>query len=148
MGNLPGTIGVAGLALVWPVLSALLALFGALGVSYAVFRGATVTKTLELYKIENEALGKSVARLREEQDVLGRQVKDLEAQNRVLENVVTGKAAIEHLTTEMMAAEGARREEHATMMVVLRDLLGQLKDIWDMLGRPGRSPGTGEIGRA
>jgi hypothetical protein len=130
--------------------SALLALSGALGIAYAIFRSATVTKTMELYKLENEALGKSVSRLQADQAVQSERITVLENENRVLRDVVTGKTAIEHLTGEVLRTEAQRREEHAAMMVLLRDLLGQIKDMWAQLGTRarGRKPGTGEIGRA
>lgn len=127
--------------------SALLAIIGALGVAYAVFRSATVTKTLELYKLENEALGKSVARLQADQLLQSERITTLENENHVLKDVVTGKAAIEHLSEEVLKAEKMRSEEHAAMMILLRDLLAQLKGMWGLLGRGSRDPGSGEIGK-
>lgn len=133
-----------------PALSFILAAIGALGIAYAVFRSATVTKTMELYKLENEALGKSVARLQADQLIQAERITTLENENKVLKDVVTGKSAVDELQAYAEAESRMRREAEQTAITLLRDILAQLKDMWGQLQmRPGgRVPGTGEIGRA
>lgn len=103
---------------------------------------------MDLYKLENEALGKSVARLSSDQEALAKQVASLENENRVLKDVVTGKTAIESLAETVRRVEEARQQEHETMLTLIRDILSQLKDMWrQSRSRPGGDPGAGEIGR-
>lgn len=112
---------------IWPVVSAILALSGGLGVSYAVFKSATVTKTIELLKLENDALGKSVARLQSDQVTQSDQITKLDEQNRALRDVVTGRAAIEELARQIRHEEDARHQEHGVQETLLKDILAQLK---------------------
>lgn len=148
-------LGASNPVAIWPIVSAILALAGALGVAYAVFTSARVSKTIELYEIENKALGQSVARQTSDISVLQDRVGTLEAENKMLKNMVTGRTAIEELTQKLVDEQMDRRREHAHMderfsafETLMRDVLGQLKDLWTQLRmRPGGLPGSGEIGR-
>lgn len=128
------------------VLGAVLALAGVLGIAYAVFRSATVQKTLDLYKGENEALGKAVARLQADFVAVLARAEELEKANGVLQQTVSGKEAIvalqSHLTTvearrsqEYSAMEARRSQEHSAMMQLLTDLRDQMADIWQAVVR-------------
>lgn len=109
-----------------PVMGLVLAVAGALGVAYAVFRSATVTKTLDLYKEENEALGKALARQQADLLALSERLRGIEEENRVLRNVVTGKEHFDALEREA----GKRAAEHASIMAILQEVREQLAELW------------------
>lgn len=131
-----------------------MAVIGALGIAYAVFKSATVTKTIDLLETENKALGQSVNRQSGDITVLQGRVTTLEDENKLLRGMVTGKTAIDDLAEQVNREERNRREEHAQMaasntqmMTLLNSIMTILKDILAALR--GRRPeaGTGEIGR-
>lgn len=124
-------------------LSVLLAMIGALGIAYAVFKSATVTKTIDLLETENKALGQSVSRQAGDITMLSERVTTLESENKILRNVVTGKEAVENLTLKFNEENRARRDEHSQMMIALNSILTLLKDVIAQFRRSGR----GEIGR-
>lgn len=117
-------------------LSVLLAVIGALGIAYAVFKSATVTKTIDLLETENKVLGQSVARQSGDIATLQGRVTSLEGENTVLRNVVTGKSAIEELGERMIAEDKIRREEHASMMAMLKAVATVLQEISAKLQGP------------
>lgn len=108
------------------VIGAILAIAGGLGVAYAVFRSATVQKTLDLYQSENEALGRAVARQQGDLLAFGERMRALEEENRVLRNVVTGKQYLE----EFSAAFAKREREHQAVMALLAEIREQLAELW------------------
>lgn len=101
----------------------LLGLIGTLGIAYAVFRSATVQKTLDLYKGENEALGKAVARQQADIVTLTTKVEELEKANAVLRDTVSGTAAVETLKRQMA-------EEHNTVVDILTEIKDQMAELW------------------
>lgn len=116
--------------LVLAVLGAILAVAGALGIAYAVFRSATVQKTLDLYRSENEALGKAVARLQGDYLTIVAKAEELERANRVLQETVSGREAIQALATHLSKEQQARSDEHRVLAQLLEDMKDQLADIW------------------
>jgi phage shock protein A len=112
------------------ILGAVLGIIGTLGIAYAVFRSATVQKTLDLYRSENEALGKAVARLTADHMALAAKAEQLETANRVLQETVSGRDAIERLTTRLVEFQADRATEHKTMMELLDDIRESLGEIW------------------
>jgi predicted nuclease with TOPRIM domain len=113
-----------------PAISAVLALTGALGIAYAVFRSATVQKTLELYKNENEALGKAVARLQADYLTIAAKAEELERANRVLQETVSGREAVQGLSSQLAKYEEARAGEHRAMVTLLDEMREQLAEMW------------------
>lgn len=112
-------------AAVWSALGLILAVAGALGVAYAVFRSTTVTKTLELYKTENEVQGKAIARqavLLVEQEA---RITMLEKENEVLRNLVIGHEQLEMLVKDTVARSIQHQEQLDTLNEI-KDLLGEM----------------------
>ncbi len=112
------------------VLGMVLGLVGTLGIAYAVFRSATVQKTLDLYRSENEALGKAVARHAAELLALQAKAEQLETANRVLQETVSGREAIERLATRLAEYEADRATEHKAMTEELDRMRQEMQQIW------------------
>lgn len=105
------------------IIGAVLGITGVLGVAYAVFRSATVQKTLDLYETENAALGKAVARQQVDLVAVTSRLEQIERENEVLRNVVTGKAQLD----EIGAATRLAQQQHEAMMGVLGDVVRLLE---------------------
>lgn len=97
------------------LLGSALTVVGLLGVAYAVFRTNVVSRTLELYRAENEALGKALARREEEARRMAERLEAVEAANRVLRETVTGEAAVKALEQEV-------RQTHNVQLELLRSI--------------------------
>lgn len=113
-------------AFVWSALGLIMAVAGALGIAYAVFRSTTVTKTLELYQGENEVQGKAIARqavLLVEQDA---RIVALEKENEVLRNLVIGHEQLEMLVRDTVA----RSIQHAEQLEALNEIKELLGEMW------------------
>lgn len=108
----------------------LLSTAGALGVAYAIFKGATVAKTIELLETENNILSKSVTRQQSDLALLQDRVSQLEQANSVLKNVVTGRAEIEALTKFAQDEAKLRRQEHGQIMVAAGEIKDLLQELW------------------
>ena len=111
-------------------MSAILALAGALGVFYAIFRSATVQKTLDLYRDENEALGKAVARLQADYITIAAKNEELLRANQVLQETVSGREAVQALGHQLGEHQIELREEHVAMMRLLNEMREQLAELW------------------
>lgn len=114
-----------------PVISAVIAIAGTLGVAYAVFRTATTTKTLELYKGENEVQGKAIARQSltlVDQDA---RIAALERENDVLRNLVIGHEQLEMLVRDTVA----RSVQHEAQLTALHEIKEVLTEMWQSLVR-------------
>jgi D-aminopeptidase len=107
-----------------------LAAVGLLGIAYAVFRSATVQRTLDLYRSENEALGKAVARLTADQLTLQAKTEQLETANKVLQDTVSGRDAIERLGIRLVEFQADRATEHKAMMELLSEIREQMAELW------------------
>lgn len=117
------------------VIGLVLSVAGMLGVSYAVFKSATVTKTIELLETENTALSKSLDRQRSDLTVLQDRVGQLEQANRVLQNVVTGRAEIEALTKFAETEAKLRREEHRILVELAHEVRDLVQEMWRAIPR-------------
>lgn len=110
----------------WSALGLVLTLAGAFGIAYAVFRSTTVTKTLELYKTENEAQGRAVARqavtLLEQEARLAA----LEKENEVLRKLVIGHEQLDFLVRD----SASRTIQHEEQVQLLTDIKEALVDMW------------------
>lgn len=128
-------------SLILPVLSAIVAVAGALGVAYAVFRSATTTKTLELYKGENEVQGKAIARqalMLTEQEA---RITTVERENEVLRNLVIGHEQLEMLVKDTVA----RSIQHQEQLDALKEIKDVLGDMWrSLIKLLAEGPGTGK----
>jgi hypothetical protein len=116
-----------------PIVSAIGAVLGGmglLGVAYAVFTSAKVQKTVELYKLENEAQGKRIGTLEGDKTTLGERVAALERENLTLKDLATGKTFMEVLSKEITEAEAQRLLEHRAMLEALHELKETLAEMW------------------
>lgn len=112
-----------------------LSVAGTLGVAYAVFRSATVTKTIELLETENTALSKSVTRQQADLTLLQDRVGQLEQANAVLKNIVTGRTEIEALTAYAKDEARVRREEHRITVELLHEVRDLVQEMWRAIPR-------------
>jgi len=112
-----------------------LSIVGLLGVSYAVFRTNVVSKTIELYKNENEILGKALARQQTEAEKLATRLQALETANEVLRTTVSGERAIAELREQAKGWFAHAQDQHKVQM----DLLHDIHD--DLLGKGGKRHG-------
>lgn len=113
----------------------LLAVAGTLGVTWAVFRASSATKTIELYQAESEVQGKINHRLEQE---VTRLVTKLDAQTvafQALQDTVTQRAEVGQLRDELKRSEEQWRVEHQAHTVLLKDILAQLKHQRGAIGR-------------
>lgn len=116
-------------AIVWTSLGVILALAGALGVAYAVFRSTTVTKTVELYKSENEVQGKAIARQALQLAEQEARILVLERENAILRDLVIGKEQLDMLLKDSIA----RHVEYERTLDVLTEIKGLLGEMWRSL---------------
>lgn len=116
-------------ATVWTGLGIILAVSGALGVAYAVFRSTTVTKTVELYKGENEIQGKAIARQALQLAEQEARILVIERENEILRNLVVGHDQLNILLKDSVA----RHVEHERTLVVLEEIKDLLGEMWRSL---------------
>lgn len=116
--------------LVLTIIGGIMGLMGILGIAYAVFRSATVQKTLDLYRSENEALGKALARQQADLLALTAKAEELERANGVLQRTVSGTTAIEALKGELARYQTDRAGEHQKLMEMLGELREQMGELW------------------
>jgi hypothetical protein len=111
-------------------IAAVVGVIGMLGVAYAVFTSAKVQKTLELYKLENEAQGKRIGTLEGERLTLGERIAALERENTTLKDLATGKTFIDVLVHDVQEAEQHRIVEHKAMAATLAEIKESLNEMW------------------
>lgn len=116
-------------------LSVLLAISGAMGIAYAVFRTSAKTNTVELYARENTILTQANTRHESAEARLQAKVDSLTQANLTLQETVSGTAAVRHLASEIAREENARREEHMVMQTLLKDIISELRQSRGALGR-------------
>jgi hypothetical protein len=109
-------------------LAALMAVAAAVGTAWGVARTAKKTKTEEMYAAENEIMGKINHRLENEVTRLQSKVDTQEVALSSLREAVTQRAEVSRLMEELHKEERHRREEHEAVIVLLKDILGQLKN--------------------
>ena len=101
---------------------AILTIIGLLGVAYAVFRTNVVSKTIELYKSENEILGKALARQQTEYEKLVTRLQALETANEVLRTTVSGEKAVNELREQAKGWFSHAQDQHKVQMDLLHDI--------------------------
>lgn len=111
---------------IWTGLGVILAVAGALGVFYAVFRSTTITKTVELYKGENEIQGKAIARQAMQLAEQEARIVVLERENEILRNLVVGHDQLNILLKDSVA----RHVEHERTIEALNEIKGVLSEMW------------------
>jgi hypothetical protein len=111
-------------------LAAVIGVIGMLGVAYAVFTSAKIQKTVELYKLENEAQGKRIGTLEIEKVTQGERLAALERENATLRDLATGKSFMEVFSKEMSESESQRMREHQLMTATLEEIKDTLSEMW------------------
>jgi len=106
----------------------------ALGIAYAVFRSSAKTHTTDLYARENDALTKALNRQETENLRLQTKVDALANANSVLQETVSGTLAIKELSKEIAREEAQRREEHQMQMMLLKDIIAELRQSRGTIG--------------
>lgn len=117
------------------LLSLVAAVAGTLGIAYAVFTSAKVQKTVDLYKLENEAQGRRIATLEEERTRTTERLAAVEKENLVLRDLATGRSVMEALAKDYREAEAVRKTEHDTMMRLLSDIQEAIQEMWQGISR-------------
>jgi len=108
---------------------------GVLGISLANARNSQKGQIEALYEKENKALGQALARQEQESARLLAKVETLTQANTVLQETVSGTEAVRKLALELASEEKKRQEEHATMMILLKDVIAELRQSRGALGR-------------
>lgn len=117
------------------VLSGILGVAGALGAAWAVFRSAADNRRKELDRDYIEALERTVNTAQSENKRLEAKLDSIQTANLVLQETVSGAAAVRTLAENIAVEEAQRREEHMVHMTLLKDILAQLKDQRGAIGR-------------
>lgn len=100
---------------------------GVLGISLANAKNSQKGQTEALYEKENRALGQANSRLENEVLRLQTKVDALTQANIVLQETVSGAEAVKALRIDMVREEQSRRDEHGAMMMLMKDLIAQLR---------------------
>lgn len=106
-----------------------------LGISLANAKNAQKGQVESLYEKENRALAQALQRQEQESLRLQQKVDALSQANSVLQQTVSGTMAVKELAKEIAREETARREEHATFLVLVKDLIAQVRQARGEIGR-------------
>lgn len=123
------------------LVSTIVGISGLLGVAYTIFRSAAQQKVAELNKqiIDNQQL---ILAQQEAEVIKERQLRIAAEQSAdSFRESLTQKAAVDHLAEVLVREEGKRFEEHQrqaemheTMVMLLKDIVAQLKGARGSLG--------------
>lgn len=108
---------------------------GVIGISLANAKNSQKGQIETLYEKENKALGQALARQEQENARLVTKVETLATSNAVLQETVSGTAAVKQLAKDIADEEHKRQEEHATMMILLKDLIAEFRQSRGAIGR-------------
>lgn len=108
---------------------------GVLGISLANARNTQKGQIETLYEKENKALAQALGRQETENIRLQQKVDALGQANGVLQQTVSGTMAVKELAKEIAREEAARRAEHETQLVLLKDLIAVIRQNRGELGR-------------
>lgn len=117
------------------IASVLIVAAGVLGIALANARNNQRSQTEALYQKENEALGKALARQEQENNRLLSKYEEIGQANLILQQTVSGAEEVKKLAKEIANEEKKRQEEHATMMVLLKDVIAELRQARGAIGR-------------
>ncbi len=117
------------------VASVVIVAAGVLGIALANARNSQKNQIETLYEKENKALGQALSRQEQENARLLAKVESLAQANAVLQETVSGTTAVRQLAKEIADEEHKRQEEHQTMMVLLKDVIAELRQSRGAIGR-------------
>lgn len=113
----------------------LFAIATVLGAAYGVTRASARSTRLDWANRELDMVNKSNQRLEAEANRLQSKVDTLVQANAVLQETVSGAAAVKNLAVEIAREERARREEHQTQMTLLKDIIAEIRGSRGAIGR-------------
>lgn len=108
-------------------LSVLVGIAGALGVAYTIFRSSAEQR---LREVDQQIINNQNVLIAQQEGEASRLRTDLaNEKNRaeIYRESLTQRAAVEHLAEVVAREESARREEHSTQIMLLKDVISQLK---------------------
>jgi|SRR5690349_1113922 len=108
-------------------ISTLVGLAGALGVAYTVFRSSSEQRLKEVdqHIINNQNL--LLQQLESELSKLRTELSTERQRAETYRDSLTQKAAVDHLSELVIREEKVRHEEHEMQVMLLKDILAQLK---------------------
>jgi len=110
-------------------LSALIGIAGTLGVAYTVFRSSSEQR---LREVDQHIINNQNILISQQDSELTRLRGLAEKEKERADNYrsdLTQRAAVDHLADEVRRAENMRREEHEMQIVLLKDVIAQLKGL-------------------
>lgn len=109
------------------VVFSLVGLSGALGLAYTLFRSASEQR---LREVDKQLLTSQSLLIQQQETELAREraqrIKEEQIAATFRESL-TQRAAVDHLAVIVERSEKSRAEEHATQMMLLKDIIAQLK---------------------
>lgn len=120
-------VAVGGPDTILVAISTLVGIAGTLGVAYTVFRSAAEQRLRDV----NQDIIVNQERLIAQQD---EQIRQLRAEcvsekqrSETYRETLTQKAAVDHLSELVIREEQTRREEHAAQLIIMKDIIAQMK---------------------
>lgn len=100
---------------------------GALGVAFTVFRSASEQRLREVdqHVINNQNL--LLAQLESELSKVRTELAAMQQRADTYRESLTQRAAVDHLSDIVVRSDAARRQEHDTQIMLLKDVIAQLK---------------------
>jgi hypothetical protein len=115
-------------------ISTLVGVAGALGIAYTVFRSASEQRLRDVdqHIINNQNL--LMAQLESELSKVRVDLATSEQRSEAYRESLTQRAAVDHLSELIVKEEQFRRVEHETQIMLLKDVVAQLKGLRGTLG--------------
>lgn len=108
---------------------------GVIGVSLANAKNSQKGQVEALYEKENKALRQALDRQESENARLITKYEEITSANLVLQSTVSGAEEVKKLALEIATEEKKRQEEHATMQILLKDLIAEFRQSRGAIGR-------------
>lgn len=108
---------------------------GVIGVSLANAKNSQKGQVEALYEKENKALRQALDRQESENARLITKYEEITSANLVLQSTVSGAEEVKKLAVEIATEEKKRQEEHATMQILLKDLIAEFRQSRGAIGR-------------
>lgn len=108
---------------------------GVIGVALANAHNSKKSQVDALYEKENAALRLALDRQEGENQRISVKYDEIAKANLVLQSTVSGAEEVRKLAQEIASEEKKRQEEHATMMILLKDLIAEFRQSRGAIGR-------------
>lgn len=108
-------------------ISTLVGIAGALGVAYTVFRSASEQR---LREVDQQIIGNQnllIAQMEEQVRNLRTEFTAEKQRSDTYRESLTQRAAVDHLSEIVIREEQVRRQEHEAQIMLIKDLIAQLK---------------------